>query len=294
MRLLCVHAHYDDFEFVAAGTFDRIKQQNPGEVTTKLVVCTDGAAGHHFRGLDETRELRWNEQKEASKLGGHEVERLRLPGGRLREEANPVVDREFLAALWRTIRAFEPDYLFCPPIPQDPLAGVHVDHVAVAEAVRKVAYMINVPHAFIDLYPELEGPAMTCKVPVILNTYDAYMAGANPFDFVVDVESAFGTICDMAWCHQSQVCEWLPWVGRHRMPVPASKEEWDGLMRERFDRQNRELGLPLGLAVEAFMVSAWGTVPSIEQIERDFPGMIQGLSEMSNLKERLARLGLRS
>ena len=57
------------------------------------------------------------------------------------------VTPDFLAALWKAIRDFEPDYLFCPPLPGDPLAGVHTDHLTVAQAVREVAYLINVPHA---------------------------------------------------------------------------------------------------------------------------------------------------
>jgi LmbE family N-acetylglucosaminyl deacetylase len=78
-----------------------------------------------------------------------------------------MVSTELLAALWKAIRDFEPDYLFCPPFPSDALAGIHVDHVAVAEAVRKVAYMINVPHAFTPEYPADESKSEPCKVPVI-------------------------------------------------------------------------------------------------------------------------------
>ena len=292
MKLMCIHAHFDDFEFVAAGTFDRIIGQNSGGAQTKLVVCTDGAVGHHFRSLEETRAMRWKEQQSASQIGGHEVERLRLPDGTLRREANPVVDRAFVAALWKTIRAFEPDYLFCPPLAQDPLAGVHMDHIAVAEAVRNVAYMINVPHAYIDFYPSPDVESMPCKVPVILNTYDAYMAGANPYDFVVNVEAAFETICEMAWCHQSQIREWLPWVGRHQMSVPESFEEWKQVMRERFDRQNQELGLPAGIAAEPFMVTSWGEVPTTDRLLADFPGIMAEFSNMENLNRRLATLGL--
>ena len=289
---MCIHAHFDDFEFVAAGTFDRIIGRNLSGAQTKLVVCTDGAVGHHFRSLDETREMRWKEQQEASRIGGHQVERLRLPDGSLRREANPVVDREFVAALWKTIRGFEPDYLFCPPLAQDPLAGVHVDHIAVAEAVRHVAYMINVPHAYIDLYPSPEAEAVPCKVPVILNTYDAYMAGANPYDFVVNVEAAFDKICEMAWCHQSQIREWLPWVGRHQMPIPESYADWKVVMRDRFDRQNRELSLPTGMAAEPFMVTSWGDIPTMDRLMADFPGIMPEFSNMENLKRRLSRLGL--
>ncbi len=290
MKLLCVHAHFDDFEFVAGGTFDRFQAASASGVESKLIVCTDGGAGHHSRGLEETREMRWDEQQKACEIGGHAVERLQMPDGSLRPEGNPEVDRDFLAALWRAIRAFEPDYLFCPPIPQDALAGVHVDHVAVAKAVRSVAYMINVPHAYIDVFPEEDVPAEPRKTPVIINTYDAYMAGSNPYDFAVDVGDSFEKICEMAWCHQSQISEWLPWVGRHSMPAPKSFSDWRAIMQDRFERQNRELGLPSESRAEAFMVTAWGEVPSVEQLKQDFPQLLSDYSSFENLHRRLGAM----
>ncbi len=291
MRLMCIHAHFDDYEFVASGTFERIRAAAPESVTSQVLICTDGAAGHHSEGLDQTRERRWAEQQASAKIGGYAVERLRLPNGALRSEANPVVDRPFLAALWKAIRAFEPDYLFVPPIPHDPLAGVHVDHLAVAEAVRQVAYMINVPHAYIDLFPDDPVREAPCKVPVILNTYDAYMAGSNPFDFVVDISLVFEAVAAMSWCHQSQIMEWLPWVGRHAMDPPKDFEAWRGILRQRCERQNRELGVPVERPVEAFMVTGWGELPTPEQLQADFVGLDAALSPFANLKNRLKSLG---
>ena len=285
MKLLCIHAHFDDYEFVAAGTFELIRQKHAEPVDIKLVVCTDGAAGHHERDWDETRRMRWEEQKRSAAIGKYEAERLKLPSGEFRPEANPVVDRPFLASLWRTIRSFEPDYLVCPPLPSNPLAGVHVDHLAVAEAVRQVAYMINVPHAFIDLFPELNGPAVPCRTPVILNSYDAYMAGANPCDFVVDTEPVFEPVSEMTWCHQSQICEWLPWVGRHEMPAAQSFQEWQQVLRDRYRRQNQDLGHGGDNATEAFLVTAWGRVPTRAELLNDFPTLVEARSPMENLRK---------
>src|SRR5262249_58233529 len=53
-------------------------------------------------------------------------------------------------------------------------------------AVRRVAYMLNVPHAFTPEYPADETRSEPRKTPVILHVYDAYMSGANSFDFTVD------------------------------------------------------------------------------------------------------------
>src|SRR6267143_1944563 len=147
MKILCIHAHFDDFEFVAAGTFELWRRKLGASLQARVVVCTDGKAGHQFRTREETGVLRLQEQLASAKIGKYEFEQLKLPDGQVPREACLQVSAPLLASLWNSIRAFEPDYLFCPPIAADPLTGIHVDHVAVAEAVRKVAYMINVPHA---------------------------------------------------------------------------------------------------------------------------------------------------
>ncbi len=153
MKALCIHAHFDDYEFVVAGTFELWKRRLGKQFRGRVVVCTDGAAGHQFRTRPETAALRLQEQQSSAKVGGYEFELLKLPNGQPPREATQQVTPDFLAAIWKSIRDFEPDYIFCPPLPTDPLAGIHNDHVTVAEAVRRVAYMINVPHAFTPEYP---------------------------------------------------------------------------------------------------------------------------------------------
>ncbi|MHB8521327.1 MAG: PIG-L deacetylase family protein [Limisphaerales bacterium] len=288
MRILCVHAHFDDFEFVAAGTFELWKRKLGRDLRARVVVCTDGKAGHQFRTREETGRIRLQEQEASARLGGCEFELLRLPGGSPPREACLQVTSALLAALWKSIRDFEPDYLFCPPLPADPLAGIHVDHIAVAQAVRQVAYMINVPHAFTPEYPADETVAKPCKVPVILNVYDGYMFGANAYDFAVEVEEAFPKICEMSYCHQSQIVEWLPWVGRHNVDPPASLAGWTHTLRKRFDRKNRELGIRSTQAFEVFTATAWGEVPTYEQLVRDIPGIVPACSNLDRLKQRLA------
>ncbi len=289
MKALCVHAHYDDFEFVAAGTFELWRRQLGPAFRGRVLVCTDGKAGHHFRTREETGQIRLREQEASAKIGAYEFELLRRPNGEPLREACLQVAPELLAALWKAIRAFEPDYLFCPPLPASPLAGVHNDHLTVAEAVRRVAYMINVPHAFTPEYPADEAASRPCKTPVILNVYDGYMFGANAYDLAIDVEEAFEKICEMAYCHQSQIAEWIPWVGRHHMAPPKSFSEWRAILRKRFDRKNRELGIKTSRAVEVFTVTAWGEIPTYEQMIKDFPALLSEASNLPLLKERLLR-----
>lgn len=231
--------------------------------------------------------MRLAEQEHSAQIGGYELEMLRLPNGQVPREACLLVTTDLLAALWKAIRDFEPDYLFCPPLPSDPLAGVHVDHYSIAEAVRKMAYMINVPHAFTPEYPADETVSKPCKVPVILNVYDPYTAGAGCYDLAVCVEDAFKQIAAMSWCHQSQIAEWLPWVGRHSMALPGSLSDWEQILRSRFARRNRQLGIQSSQAFEFFSVSGWGEVPVYEELLKDIPGIDPRYSQLDRLKRRL-------
>ena len=287
MKVLCIHAHFDDFEFVAAGTFEVWRRKLGDALRARVIVCTDGKAGHQFRTREETGKLRLQEQLASARIGGYEFEHLRLPDGQTPREACLQVTTPLLASLWKSIRAFEPDYLFCPPVAADPFAGIHVDHVAVAEAVRRVAYMINVPHAFTPEYPADETISQPCKVPVIINVYDGYMVGTNTHDFAVDVEEAFPKICEMSWCHQSQIAEWLPWVGRHDLKPPASLPDWSSMLRKRFDSKSRELGIQSKRALEVFTVTAWGAMPTYEKLLNDFPNIVPEASNLNRLKQRL-------
>jgi len=289
VKALFIHAHFDDYEFTAAGTFELWRRKLAKDFRGRVLVCTDGKAGHHARTREETGRIRLQEQHASARVGGYEFELLRLPNGEPPREACLEVSTGLLAALWKAIREFEPDYLFCPPIPADPLAGIHVDHVAVAEAVRQVAYMINVPHAFTPEFPADETRSQPCRVPVIVNVHDAYMCGANQHDLAVDVEEAFEIICDMTWCHQSQIVEWLPWVGRHRMQAPKTRADWAGTLRQRFMRRNRELGIASRHVHEAFTVTAWGEVPDHAGLLKDFPAIAPKHSHPKSLRQRLDR-----
>ena len=289
MKLQCIHAHYDDYEFAVAGAFEMWKRMRGGELRTQVVVCTDGEAGHHCLSRAETGRVRLQEQLASAQVGGYAFEPLRLPNGSVPREAGLEMSVEVLAAFWQVIRQFGPDYLFCPPLATDPLAGIHLDHVAVAEAVRKVAYLLNVPHAFTPEFPPKEAVAQPCPVPVILNVYDGYLSSSNQYDFAVDVEAAFPLMAEMAYCHRSQICEWLPWVGRHRMEPPQSLADWKRTLRQRFLRRNRELGIDSTRVFEIFTVTAWGEIPSLDQLLSDLPGVVPEYSNLPRLGERLKR-----
>lgn len=291
MKLLSIHAHFDDYEFTAAGTFELMRRSIPTDFHAQATICTDGAAGHHFRSREETARLRWDEQQASARIGKYNARRLRYPNGSAPREGCLQTDTPLLAALWQEIREFGPDYLFCPPIPSDPLAGIHVDHLLVAEAVRRVAFMLNVPHAYTPEFPSTE-EARYIERPVILNVYDPYMSGANTYDLAVNIDQCFDRVAEMSWQHQSQVAEWLPWVGGHwDLTPPQTLDEWADSLRRNYCERNRRLGLDTGYPFEFFTVTAWGSVPSIDKLRTDFPFIDIEHSNLTGLEERLVRWG---
>jgi hypothetical protein len=96
-------------------------------------------------------------------------------------------------------------------------------------------------------------------------------------------------MCEMSWCHQSQISEWLPWVGRHKMETRQTLWEWENALRDRFARRNREMGIETDRAIEVLSVTAWGAIPTVEQLLRDFPGVDVKHSRIDALQRRLAQ-----
>lgn len=291
MRLMNIHAHYDDFEFTASGTFAGFMKQSGDGVqkSGRVTICTDGAAGHHMLSREETAATRLREQREALEVSGMnlELEVLKYPDGTIPMEGQMMAEPRLMAALWNSIRGFEPDYLFCPPIPVDVSAGVHVDHLVIAESVRRVAYLINVPQAYTNFYPEQRAPFESIRTPVIVTVADSYMGAATPYDLVVDVTEHFEMICRMSWCHQSQIREWLPWVGRHQFRPPESFEQWKDFLEKRIVSRQQRLGLPTNRVFELLCLTAWGEIPTLEKLLHDFPSVDTVLSPIAGLGRKI-------
>ena len=287
MKIQILHAHQDDYEFTAAGTFEMWKRKLGDKLRAKVVVCTDGRSGHHFQTRADTGNIRIKEQQESANIGGYDYEQLVGPNGEVIRDGSFILTPELLSSFWKTIRDFEPDYLFSPPIPTDPLAGIHIDHVGVAEAVRKVAYLINVPHGFTPEYPADETKSIPCKVPVILNVFDPYMGGMNAFDLVVDVEEAFEQICEMSFSHQSQINEWLPWVSREPLEAPYNLTEWTNFSRKRAEEFKVKFDIKAKGAIEVFTITAWGSIPDYDKLLTDFPNIITSASNLDGIKKKL-------
>jgi|CZCB01.1.fsa_nt_gi hypothetical protein len=90
-------------------------------------------------------------------------------------------------------------------------------------------------------------------------------------DLVIDISDVVDVKVESYMQHVSQVTEWLPWVGRY--PAPRTPEEVKEWLNQRSERLVKKLGLAPGY-YEAFNITAWGTVPSLEDLKLFFPGEV--------------------
>ena len=64
MKVLFIHAHFDDYEFCTAGTFEVWRRKIGKDFQAKVIVCTDGKAGHHQLSREDTGRVRLEEKME--------------------------------------------------------------------------------------------------------------------------------------------------------------------------------------------------------------------------------------
>lgn len=174
------------------------------------------------------------------------------------------IDSNFLGGLWNAVRDFEPDYIFCPPVIADPLAGIHIDHYNTAWGVRMIAYQLTVPHA----YPTMNGkPKMRVAYPVVINVDDVY-AGEGDYDFAIDISKVYDLKQNMALCHESQIFEWLPWnSGCETSKV--STDKFIESFRKRHSDINKRYGNNDSVPREYFRITQWGRKALRKEIEEE-------------------------
>lgn len=266
LRLMAVVPHPDDFELHCGGSWVILRERLGPAVEMHVVTTTQGATGHHRMSVRQTAERRRAEaEAAASRIGASYACLLGLGGTPLPEPL--VMDRELLGGLWQAIRAFGPDVVFCPPVVNDPAAGVHIDHEMTAQAVRLIAYQLMVPHAFPSREPVRDD---SFRTPLIINMDDPYMR-VDRCDVVVDITSGYATKCAMGACHESQIMEWLPYVQGVRGDSWDAEIDVDQYMRHRHTVINERMGLLDDRPRECYSVTRWGRPPMDGELERLFP-----------------------
>jgi LmbE family N-acetylglucosaminyl deacetylase len=262
IKIMSIMAHQDDFEFNAGGLFALLRKRYGNKLKLKILTTTRGASGHHEMSLDDTFSRRDAEARKSAAIIEAEYECLKcLDGSHV--HAQFLIDRNTLGGLWNSIRAFEPDFIFCPPIINDPLAGIHIDHYNTACAVRMAISQLVVPNA----YPTVFGKRKErVKTPVIVNVDDPY-AGGSDYDIAVDIRETYEKKVQMSLCHESQIFEWLPWTGGE---APLSEDEFIEKFRLRHRNLNERYGFDDLSPREYFKITHWGASAAEEELKKIF------------------------
>lgn len=262
-RIIVIGAHPDDCDLDAGGT--AILLANMG-YAVKFVSVTNGDAGHQTEGGGALAKRRIAEAQEAGKRFGVTYDVLDNHDGEL------LPTLEIRLQVIRKIREWNADLVIAPR-PND----YHPDHRYTGVLVQDAAYMVAVPNVAPDT-PPLK------KNPVFLYSQD-YFQRPNPFrpDIAIDITSVFDQKIHAVSAHESQVYEWLPWIGGYANEVPKNPEDRKKWLAKRYDvkltadvRKALELWYGKEKAAqvkyaEAFEICEYGTQPKEEDLRRLFP-----------------------
>ena len=262
LRIIMIGAHPDDCDD-AAGTAALFVQMG---YAVKFVSVTNGDAGHQVLKGKELAKRRYAEAQEAGKRLGVTYDVLDNHDGLLM----PTLDVRL--QIIKAIREWNADIVIAPRT-----NDYHPDHRYTGILVQDAAYMVAVP----NIAPET--PALK-KNPVFLY-YQDHFQKPNSFrpDITVDITSTFDKKVAAFDAHESQVYEWLPWIGHYFDQVPQNKtdrikwlakrlsdpitpemrlslEKWYG--RERADKVQH---------AESYEICEYGEQPNDDDIKRLFP-----------------------
>ncbi len=259
IKAMSIMAHQDDFEFTAGGLFAMLRKRYGTDLELKIIATSRGASGHHEMGPEETFRRREKEAQKSASIIGASYECMKcLDGFHIRGQVMP--DINVLGGVWNAIRGFEPDYIFCPPVISNPLAGIHVDHYNTAWAVRMVAYQLIVPNA----YPTINSNTRKrMGLPLIINVDDPY-ADESSFHVAVDISDTYDRKVEMSSCHVSQVFEWLPWTNNEKAPTA---ESFAKSFLDRHRNVNKKYGMDDNIPREFFTFTKWGRLADEKDLE---------------------------
>lgn len=262
-RIIMIGAHPDDCDQDAGGT--AILLASLGH-QVKFVSVTNGDAGHQTDKGPTLAKRRSQEAQEAGKRFGVVYDVLDNHDGAL------LPTLEVRLQIIQKIREWNADIVIAPR-PND----YHPDHRYAGVLVQDAAYMVAVPNVAPNTSP-------LKKNPVFLYFQDNFQR-PNPFrpDIAIDITSVYVKKIYAMDAHESQMYEWLPWIGRHADEVPAGKTErlkWlEGRRRVTITPEVRKslqkwYGDEKGTKAEhaeAFEICEYGMQPKDDDIRRLFP-----------------------
>ena len=263
IRVIAFGAHPDDCDIGSAGLAAKFAAMGH---KVKFVALTNGDAGHQTTGGGALAKRRRLEATEAGRRLGVEYEVLDNHDG----ELFPTLDVRLQVI--RRIREWNADIVLSPR-PND----YHPDHRNTGLVVQDAAFMVMVPNVAPDTPP-------IKKNPVFLHYQDRFLK-PEPFraDIAIDISDTFEKKIDALDAHESQVYEWLPWVGQMPGGVPTGKAERRAWLKQTRTRTispairtvlekwyGKERAAKVEQA-EAFEVSEYGTQPDEALLRKLFP-----------------------
>jgi LmbE family N-acetylglucosaminyl deacetylase len=263
IRIIMIGAHPDDCDEDGGGTAALFAQMG---YAVKFVSVTNGDAGHQTLKGKELAKRRFAEAQESGKRLGVTYDVLDNHDGLL------MPSLEVRLQIIRKIREWNADVVIAPR-PND----YHPDHRYTGVLVQDAAYMVSVPNIAPDV------PALK-KNPVFLYYQDRFQR-PNAFrpDIAVDITSVYDKKVSGLDAHESQMYEWLPWIGHYLDQVPKGKNEriqW--LAKQRAGTITPEMKTSLEKwygkdkaaqvkYAEAFEICEYGTQPNEDMIKNLFP-----------------------
>jgi LmbE family N-acetylglucosaminyl deacetylase len=231
IRVIMIGAHPDDCDDDGGGTAALFAEMG---YAVKFVSVTNGDAGHQLVGGPELAKRRFAEAQESGKRLGVTYDVLDNHDGQL------MPTYEVRLQIIKKIREWNADIVIAPR-PND----YHPDHRYTGILVQDAAYMVAVP----NVAPET--PALK-KNPVFLYFQDRFQR-PNPFrpDVAVDITMVFDKKVSGLDAHESQMYEWLPWIGHYADKVPKDKTA-----RIKWLAETR--AYPLTEAIKAALVKWYG------------------------------------
>lgn len=265
-RVIAIFAHPDDADSKMGGTAALMAQAGH---KVKFLSLTNGDAGHYEEGGGVLGKRRRAEAHEsARRLGIDEYEVLDHHDAELMPTLDVRMD------VIRAIRAWNADVVIGLR-PND----YHPDHRNAGKLVQDAAYMVQVPNVAPDTPP-------TDSNPVFLYMQDRFTK-PYPFepDIAVAIDEVFDTKIDGLDAHESQMYEWLPWIGDYLDEVPESETARRKWLEQRYrERSSISPDVRKALAkwygteraqevqhAEAFEIAEYGHQPSDEEIRALFP-----------------------
>jgi LmbE family N-acetylglucosaminyl deacetylase len=220
-RLLCFGAHPDDCE-IKAGGLAALWTRAGGQA--RFVALTDGSAGHHELAGEPLVRRRRAEAAAGARAVGADSVILDNADGMLM----PTLENRFRVI--REIRLFGPDVIVCPRT-----SDYHPDHRYTGVIVQDACYLLKVPN-IVPLVPVPD------RDPVVLFMYDRFTR-PEPLrpDVVVNIDPVLAAKLAAVRAHESQVLEWLPWIGGYARELPDDKAGRQAYADQRVAEAARQL-----------------------------------------------------